>query len=153
MNATNSARHESMFGRKQCDGQSESVEQLSLFDMIATDTNRNDTTDPRYETAKRRAAEAMARAEECPAMLPALRDFCLDSVNRGRRIEVHAAAGYLKNHNFVNHSTGQDFDLNNNHLPFYLRLLAFKDSRIAECLRLRKSMFDLLDMSEYASSI
>lgn len=153
MNAKNDARHESMFGRRQCDGQGEHGEQLVL-DCFNTDSAKHDsTTDSRYETAKRRAAEAMARAEECPTLLPALRAFCLDYARRGRRIEVHAVAGYLKQHNFINHSTGQDFDLNNNHLPFYLRLLAFKDSRIAECLRLRKSMFDLLDMSVYASSI
>lgn len=153
MGTKNNTHHTGdMFGdRNQRGGQGEWGEQLTLF---ATDSETDSSTNgSRYELACERAAEAMERVRECPEMLQAVRAYCEACASTGRRIEVHAAFGYVKNHNYVNHSTGQDFDLNNNHLAFFLRVLAAENPNVAACMRLRASMFDLLDMKPFVKQI
>ncbi len=150
MGTKNSTRNAGHFGEGARCGHGESGEQMCLFTDSANDFN---TTDPRYELARKRADEAMERIAECPEMLQAVRRYCEDCASKGRRIEAHAAFGYVKNHNFINHSTGQEFDLNNNHIGFFLRILAAENPNVAAHMKFRGSMFDLLDMNKYVAAI
>lgn len=77
-----------------------------------------------------------------PHIVNSLVDYLTKRCDQHKHIGNAEAAAYLRGHQFVA-SSGDDFKVNNNMIPVLMRLVGFRNPRIASHIERRGSRFDV----------